>query len=1680
MKRITVSSCARAGFATVRVLLPFMLLCSPILRAADKAWDGGGPDFLWQTGVNWDGDIAPAAGDRLLFGGTLGLVNTNNFPNDTLFDGITITSPAGAFTLRGNSLALGGDIVNNQVVTLQSIHLPLALNATRSVSVVTDGFLILGGPISGLGAGLAKVGGGRLTLTASNTFGGPVTVNAGTLSVASDANLGAIPAAVEPGRIVLDGGALRPTSSFTLDPHRGLALGPPTGSGAGVFHVGDGITLTYRGIIADNGGTGGLTKIGFGALALSGANSYTGPTMIRNGTITLDFSHSNSPAANIISSSSALLLGGANAGLGDTSYAELVMNVSGTHANGQAFHGTVIDIGPARIQAGGAAEMALGALSHVPGGVVNIVRPSALGGTGQITTLTPNTHGILGGWASVGDGTVLNGLSVARDWASVDASGGIVAYAGYLDYATGQILADTATPATNLRYTSSSTGPVRVAAQNAGVTVDMNTLQLADPAGSIPASAAPDPNGRNVVIGVGNTLRLGRYGAIMRNVTSSSVTWEIDASDELLTQGQASLTAGGAPDTDGELIFNIFSASQSSGSLNVDANVTDNGAGKVTVVKAGRSSMKFRGHNTYSGGTYILQGRFQLAGSEQGGTANPDGWGTGPLHVFPGGQAFPSGISGATPFTNAIFMAGIGTDAENTGAIRLGNGSLYTGTITLIGDARLGGGGANNAAGGGATIAGKITGPFSLDIGSTANVGGGATVVILASSDNDWTGNTTILGRTGGTSGHGRLVLGTNDVIPNGFGKGNVIVGYPGVTASTSTLDLNGFNETINGLSSEGAANLAGLFVENNSVNPSTLTLGDNDQSAFFAGIIRDGTGAIGIQGLGPVNLRKIGGGIQTLTGANTYSGTTTVDGGTLALIGGGSISGSGQIAVNNSATLDVSGVTGGFSYPGALSTDNGTLIIKTTAPPGIGALTLNRSRVAVATLGVAPNVEVMSLSTGGDTNYIDILSVGAIESYPARFTVIKYSGSIGGQGFNFGLGAVPTPATKGYLSHNTADAAVELILTDGPKPLTWTASASGDWDIAASTNWLAFGTTPAAFLTLDSVRFGDGAASGIVNLTTTLQPGAILVSNSTLNYTFVGPGNLTGNAELVKDGAGTFIIANGGSNHFSGGITIHGGTLQVGTNGTTGNLPAGNLVNQGELVFSRSDDLIVGSAISGTGPLTKNGLGVLSLSGANTYEGPLRVVQGILRAGSGTALGADAGSTIISSGATLDVNGQTLNAEPISVSGAGVNGQGAIINTGPDNINALGNVTLTGNTTFGGSGRWDIRGGMARLSTDGSAFSIIKTGANQVSLVGASVDAALSNIDVQQGMLSVETTTTSLGNPSATLTVAAGATLQLYNTTTPWDKRFLLNGDGITATINNGSGDNTIAGPVTLNGDCVFNAGGSSLTLGGQIGGNGNLIKTGTSALFVNGNAANTGTTIIQGGVLYIEGAKTGGALIARGGTLGGLGAINSPVAIEAQGALSPGDPVVPVTYLNINQSLTLAGTVVMDVNKFGPDLASVSDRIVNVTALTFGGTLQLNIGGAGGEPLVLGDSVQLFQAASYVGAFNAIVPATPGDGLAWDMSGLAVNGTLKVTAAPEPKPEVESVIQSGTDLILRGSGGVPGGTFHMLTSTDAALTLASWTRLATDTFSWDGRFSVTNTIQLDTPQRFFILEVP
>ena len=146
----------------------------------------------------------------------------------------------------------------------------------------------------------------------------------------------------------------------------------------------------------------------------------------------------------------------------------------------------------------------------------------------------------------------------------------------------------------------------------------------------------------------------------------------------------------------GEIVFIMNSPDESAGSVNVEAVVTDNPAGgAVSVVKMGSGSMKFRGHNTYTGDTYILEGRFQLAGSEIG-TGNPGGWGTGTVHIFPGGQAFPSGVGNFNDTMQAIendfVISGLGTAEESFAAIRFGNGTRINGDITLQGDSRLAGG----------------------------------------------------------------------------------------------------------------------------------------------------------------------------------------------------------------------------------------------------------------------------------------------------------------------------------------------------------------------------------------------------------------------------------------------------------------------------------------------------------------------------------------------------------------------------------------------------------------------------------------------------------------------------------------------------------------------------------------------------------------------------------------------------------------------------------------------------------------------------------------------------------------------------------------------------------------------------------------------------------------------------
>ena len=128
---------------------------------------------------------------------------------------------------------------------------------------------------------LIKSGNGVLTLASlNNDFSGGATINAGTIEVSDNSNLGS-------GPVQLSGGALSILQSFTNS--HALTIGPSSGSGSGGINVAAGQTFTVANAIADtSGGSGALKKTGSGTLILSTFNTYSGGTVVSNGTLVLN------------------------------------------------------------------------------------------------------------------------------------------------------------------------------------------------------------------------------------------------------------------------------------------------------------------------------------------------------------------------------------------------------------------------------------------------------------------------------------------------------------------------------------------------------------------------------------------------------------------------------------------------------------------------------------------------------------------------------------------------------------------------------------------------------------------------------------------------------------------------------------------------------------------------------------------------------------------------------------------------------------------------------------------------------------------------------------------------------------------------------------------------------------------------------------------------------------------------------------------------------------------------------------------------------------------------------------------------------------------------------------------------------------------------------------------------
>ncbi|MDR3457543.1 MAG: autotransporter-associated beta strand repeat-containing protein [Verrucomicrobiae bacterium] len=926
-----------------------------------------------------------------------------------------------------------------------------------------------------------------------------------------------------------------------------------------------------------------------------------------------------------------------------------------------------------------------------------------------------NVNSILGGWAVLG----------GTDYAALDGSQNVVA-PGYTSVNSGAI-ANGAT----VNYTSSGSGTLT--ANN----VSINSLR-----------AAFSSSSRN--LNITGTLTVSAGGGIFRNTASSGT----------LTVSGGTLTCG-ATGGGGEMTF--INLNSDSAKLIIGTTVADNGGGAVKVNELG--SLNWNNNNTYSGGTCINYGDCYLNGSSVR-------LGTGPVYVYPGGRFDAGGANGAT-FANNFFIAGTGylstfNSSIYQGAIKGSYNGTFSGLITLISDAQIdpNAGGLPNTC----TFSGGFAGTGSLTIGGPANLTAGNATF---GGNCTYTGNTIIDASANANGGAGIIISsGKNNILNNG-GNINLIGGSSGI----ALLDLNGTTQTINGLASP-SGNTANAIVKSSAAG-AVLVAGSNNTSSTFSGGIQNGSGTVGVT--------KVGTGTLVLNGVNTFTGPTVVSNGVLSI--GNSLVSS-QVFVASPGVLDVSplgtfnlsgGQTlgGNGAVNGSISAASGSII-----SPGFGPGTLMLSNDLTLATGSVCYLE-LSATTNGANDRIVVngnlnLSGGTIQIssgslQQGRYKLITYAGAESGTAAaNLVLSYA---GSQGVSLDDSIAGEIDLLVSSAfVTKLTWEGDGSQNlWDITATANWLN-GASPSTYSNSTAITFNDsGSKSPDVNITATVQPLSLLVSNNTGTYTFSGGGNIAGGTTLIKKGFGALVLNDTGGDTFSGGVLVQGGSvtfsnrsmnisggltvtngsatvanngaiagnltvqagglvvldqvsdatftgntfisngaaLQLGNNDATGVLPSGTITANGSLNFDQTADNTVGNNISGTGTLNKNTNTVLTLTGANSFAGNVNVNAGTLQSALASGLGVLGSGTItIANGATLDKG--TDEVKPIVASGTGATGDGAIVNFTGNPIYD-GNGGLTPSLTLTGNLKF---GGNTRQDLGGPSGAMLSTGGNNYNLV--------------------------------------------------------------------------------------------------------------------------------------------------------------------------------------------------------------------------------------------------------------------------------------------------------------------------------------------------------------------------
>jgi autotransporter-associated beta strand protein len=1265
------------------------------------------------------------------------------------------------------------------------------------------------------------------------------------------------------------------------------------------------------------GGASGLTMSGSGTLTMSTANTYSGPTIVTNGgTLALDYTGGTS--SSIISGSSALTLGTAT------------LNVLGNavNANDQPFSATTIQSGPNIINASGAAipELDLGTLTDNAGAGLVINGPATIGSnniavtaTATITTTTAGatTSAAQEGFLQAGANNTVGAAGFVTvglyDWASTYLANGSAGGSPYTILGGSQV-AGFYTPFSNVgggtvnAQANSATPafgpPAGIAVQEVNWDITNNTAVAGYSSSRLVMGSmrfnTPLPIdvwfGWGQGTGNGNPNNLGGI-LVTPNVGANNITLDDHQKGGLNSSTGTPRTIVWQNNTFGELIFDQSLGGNGpptfAGQFIQGSGYEQNGAGTVS----------FLGINGYSVGTYLNGGVLEIAQDVcLGGVALGGVQGTPNLPVFVNGGTLLGNYTGALddgtnsaigahPIEVGIHGGGLAATAGNTFTVDgvITNISVVAGSLIV---------GIPASSANGNTI-GQVPGTGSGTANTTAVNATGT--VVLNNTGNAYTGGTIVDSGTLQLSTNNLAVFGTGGITLNG----GTFQWLNGITTdiSTRTITFGSASGTFDVNSGAGTAN--------------SITLAH--------AIGNGGSGSLTVASSTP-------GGKLILSGANSYTGGTTVNANSTLLINGSVSSGN----VTNNGTLGGTGTIGGNAIwnPGA------TASLTAGTPLAVsGTVTLNGNAVTVTGSSLTPAGSPYTLLTaaGGFTGGSTVNnSPGGNAVAPGNLGVV----SISGNSLILTVTALPSASwTDGDNSGNWSDPLNWNATFGTPPPsgaqataLFGTGASPVNLDVSETVGTLGFNSSTIPYtisgshtLTLDasghgaSISMAAGTANATISTPVSLNDNltASVSGGDTLAITNVISGTSTSQT-LTVSGTGTTILS--GPNTFGPaagtvGTTLNGGgILQVGNNSALGagdlSTAASSTLQAGAAGVTLANNILLGAGstivdnngnnftlnglVSGGGNLTKIGGNILTLGGANTYSGGTTVNGGFVGVTTGGASAGSAGSLGIVPSSVVPAN--------VTLNGGGL----------------LGTTTLTLNTNRGitltGTGLLD--------AASGASFTV------------GGIIAGNNGITVNSGAGDIGTVSLAAANTfNGTATVSNGA-LQLGNAFALQNSTLNLNGGTLDFNTFTAATIGALSGSQNLN---LTNASAAAvaLTIGnnnvtasysGILGGSGSVDKQGSGTITIgsgaNGGASYTGGTRVDQGTL----------------TLGGVGSMNATGNFDISG-VSAGNAIVADSAV-----AAFSGTILLGDGNSAPSPATLTvmnNARVSAAAVNFGNNI-------------------------------------------------------------------------------------------------------------------------------------------